>query len=220
MSLKNQLIGLCKQTDIERKQAIIQSLNELNINYKDLDNNAIVVEAKNNDGVIVLSAHYDVYPKSFGYNDNGVALLTILQTINKLPDNVEVVFTNMEEWGGRGASYYLKKTQKNIIGCINLDVCGIGDYVYADNYGFDLKPLNCKLGNMPFNDGHVFAENNIPTLTFSTSYKELEFKNGITEICCTMHGREKDNDISIINFDNVHLISDVVLNSLNLFKKC
>ena len=217
MDLKEQLLYLCKSTDIERKQSIIQSLNELNINYKDLDNNAIIVEAKNKNNIVVLSAHYDVFPKSYGFNDNGVALLTILQIIKKLPDDVEVVFTNMEEWGGRGASYYLKNCQKNIVGCVNLDVCGIGDCIYCDNYNNAIFPKDCKFGSMPFCDGTVFSEYNIPVLTFSTSYKDMNFDRGIMEIYKTIHNNEKDNDIDIINFDLVRVVSDKVFESIKLF---
>ena len=123
----------------------------------------------------------------------------------------------MEEFGGLGADKFIKTTNKNIKGCINLDVCGIGDYIYCDNYNNDLFPKDCKFGKMPFCDGDIFKEYNIPVLTFSTSYKVMDFREGISEILKTIHNNERDNDIDIINFDLVETVSDKILESISLF---
>lgn len=211
------LMRICQKVDDERKVALINELSNLNIeieNEKDLN---IVCKCKSKD-VIILSAHYDVFPNSYGYNDNGMSLITILNIINKLNDNVQVVFTGLEEWGGKGAVHYLRNTNKNIIGCINLDVCGIGDYIYCDNYSYKINPIDCKIGKMPFCDGNVFSEK-IPTITFSTSYKDMDFRDGIMEILSTIHNNEKDNNIDVINFDLVKIVSDKVLETIKLFEK-
>ena len=214
--MKNKLIAICQPTVEKRKQAIIKELNNLNIACTDMENKAIVCKSFEKD-IIVLNAHYDVVDKSLGYNDNGMSLAIILNVINYLPKNVEVVFTNMEEWGGIGAEYYINNCKKNIVGCINLDCCGIGDFLYVDDYSFGLNVKNCHLGKMPFCDGDVFAEYKIPTLTFSTSYKKLNFKDGIREICKSIHNHENDNKIDLINFDLVKMVSDAIIDNLKFF---
>jgi hypothetical protein len=214
--MKELLIRICKKDNNDRRNALISELQKLNVQIENNNDSNIICRCNEND-IVVLSAHYDVVPNSFGYNDNGVSLLILLNIINRLPNNVQVIFTDMEEFGGIGADKFIKTTNKNIKGCINLDVCGIGDYIYCDNYNNDLFPKDCKFGKMPFCDGDVFKEYNIPVLTFSTSYKDMDFREGISEIFKTIHNNERDNYIDIINFDLVENVSDKMLESISLF---
>lgn len=215
MYLKNKLIEICYTDSQQRKKQLINQL--INIGIKHQINNLNVVCPSFENNIIVLSAHYDVIYKSYGYNDNGMALLIILNMLKKLPENVQIVFTDMQEYGGRGANNYIRNCKKNIIKCINLDCCGIGDYIYCDKNNFEFNDLNnCKLGKMPFCDSNIFVEYGIPTLTVSTSYKQLNFSEGLSEIYKTIHNNSNDNKIEIINFDLVDLVSNFVLKQLGI----
>lgn len=217
MNYKETLIKICKKSSEERKQEIINYLNNTRCSFIESEecNNIIIPSKKNN--IIVLTAHYDVYGGSYGYTDNGVGILILLNILKKIPNNVEVLFSNLEEYGGIGADYYLHCNTKNIIGCINIDCCGIGDYVYCDNRQSNILPINCKIGKMPFCDSDIYRERNIPTLTFSTSYKKLDFDLGLIEICKTIHNREQDNNIDLINFELIDLVSTKILETIDLF---
>ena len=126
---------LCRKTNEDRRTALENELSARGIRYENWNGMALVVPSAKEDAV-VLCAHFDVFPGSYGYNDNGMALVTVLKMLGTMSDNVEVVFTNGEEYGAVGAKYYLGHVKKHIEGCVNLDVVGCFDQVYLD-------PMNC-----------------------------------------------------------------------------
>jgi len=131
-----------------RKNIILNSIKKLDkkskfsIRTQDFDHkktnasNIIVSLVGNSEKKIVIGAHYDIWPKSGGINDNGAAVLILLElikfslTISDLEYSIDFAFFDLEEKGQLGAKEYLKQeNNSNIIGMINLDMCGIGDYV-------------------------------------------------------------------------------------------
>lgn len=214
---KELLIRLCQKSNDARQAALENELRTRGVRYENWGDMALVVPSAS-EKVVVLCAHYDAVPGSFGYNDNGVALVTALGLIHKLPYNVEVVFTNREEQGGLGAEYYLEHTQKKIIGCVNLDVVGCFDQVYLDpmNCCAARSLTNCKQGMMPFSDAHVFARNGIPSICLSSGPADTDFRNGIWRICETLHNNHNDNNFGLLNFSMIEKVSNEAKNAVNL----
>lgn len=206
-----------------RRDRILNLLSNNNIYFKllngRLNTTDIIIPSKSlNKSIILLTAHYDVVPNSFGYNDNGCSIICLLKMINKLPDNVEILFTDKEECGGGGVDLYLKDCKKNIKCVINLDVIGLKGIIYADNNinGIQKCLIDCKKGKMPFNDGDVFREYKIPTITLSVSSKNKSFEDGIKEIMETIHNNKFDNNINIICVFSIEMIMKKVFNIINM----
>lgn len=183
----------------------------------------IVIPAKDQLNKIVISAHYDVVWKSSGYNDNGSGVLAalIVGLSNKNP-HVEVVFTDREELGGGGADFYIDQNHNNIKYNINLDVCGLPGSIYIDNNisQFDeylLSLNNVRFGLFPFCDGHVFRESGIPSISLSSgpTESEMSFREGISYIFSTIHNNKKDNDISLISFEMIVDVANMVIDLIN-----
>lgn len=214
---KELLIRLCQKSNAARQAALSDELQSRGIRYENWNDMALVVPSAS-ERVVVLCAHYDAVTGSCGYNDNGMALVTALSMLHKLPYNVEVVFTNCEELGGLGAEFYLQHTQKQVVGCVNLDVVGCFDQVYLDSMNFfAAKSLTgCKQGMMPFSDAHVFARNGIPSVCFSSGPANADFKNGIVQICSTLHNNRNDNNFGLLNFNMIEAVSTEVKNAIKL----
>ena len=214
---KELLIRLCQKSNDARQAALENELRTRGVRYENWGDMALVVPSAS-ERVVVLCAHYDAVPGSYGYNDNGMALVTALNLIHKLPVNVEFVFTNGEEQGGLGAEYYLEHTQKKIIGCINLDAVGCFNQVYLDtmNYYAARSLTNCKQGMMPFSDAGIFAEKGIPSVCFSSGPADTDFRNGIWQICSTLHNNRNDNNFGLLNFSMIEKVSNEVKNAVKL----
>ena len=214
---KELLIRLCQKSNDARQAALENELRTRGVRYENWNNMALVVP-KAAEKVIVLCAHYDAVDGSFGYNDNGMALVTALNLIHKLPDNVEVVFTNCEEQGGLGAEFYLQHTQKQVVGCVNLDVVGCFDQVYLDPMNcYAARSLtSCKQGLMPYSDAHVFARNGIRSVCLSSGPADADFRSGIWQICETLHNNRCDNNFNLLNFNMIEKVSNEVENAVNL----
>ena len=214
---KELLKKLCQKSNPARQEALEDELCSNGVRFENWNKMALVVPSAA-EKVIVLCAHYDAVPGSYGYNDNGLALVTALKLINKLPANVEFVFTNGEEQGGLGAEYYLTHTQKQIIGCINLDVVGCYDQIYLDpmNCYAARKLTSCKQGMMPYSDAHVFARNGIRSVCFSSGPADTDFRSGIMQICSTLHNNRNDNNFNLLNFKMIEKVSNEVKNAIKL----
>ena len=214
---KELLIRLCQKSNAARQAALSDELQSRGIRYENWNNMALVVPSAA-EKVIVLCAHYDAVPGSYGYNDNGMALVTALNLIHKLPYNVEVVFTNCEEQGGLGAEFYLHHTQKQVVGCVNLDVAGCFDQVYLDtmNCRAARSLTNCKQGMMPYSDAHVFAKKGIRSVCLSSGPADTDFRNGIWHICSTLHNNRNDNNFGLLNFNMIEAVSAEVKNAVKL----
>lgn len=214
---KNLLVRLCQKSNSARQGALAAELTGRGVHFENWDNMALVVPSAA-ERVIVLCAHFDAVENSFGYNDNGMALVTSLTLLGKLPPCIEFVFTNGEEHGAVGARYYLEHCAKDIRGCINLDVVGCFDQVYLDpmNCAAARSLTHCKQGIMPLSDAYAFASMGIPSVCFSSGPHGTDFDNGIMEICSTIHNHRCDNDFSLLNFEMISKVSTEVKKMANL----
>ena len=214
---KNLLKTICQKSNPARQEALETELKNMGIRYENWGNMALVVPSMTENAVVVC-AHYDAVPGSFGYNDNGMAVLTVLSLIHKLPANVEFLFTNCEEMMALGAKYYLDNTNKKIKGCINLDVTGCFDQVYLDtmNCRAAASLSGCKQGIMPFCDAHAFANRGIPSVTFSSGPSDTTFRDGIMQICSTIHKNYNDNNFALLNFEMIAKVADEVKKAVEL----
>jgi Zn-dependent M28 family amino/carboxypeptidase len=209
---------VCQKGNPARQAALEDELRSKGIRYENWNNMALVAPSAV-EKVIVLSAHYDAIPGSYGYNDNGMALVTALKLLHKLPANVEFVFTNCEEQGGLGAEYYLAHTQKQIIGCVNLDVVGCFNQVYLDTMNFyAARSLKAKMGLMPYSDAHVFARDGIPSVCFSSGPAETDFRSGIMAIFSTVHNNQNDNNFNLLNFEMIDKVGIEVKKAVELMQ--
>lgn len=204
MNIKDQILNICQGNNTDRFKKICSILEEQNINYliqTDVSCYKNIVIPSSNNNIITLSAHYDVFPNSLGYNDNTSGVVAVLNILDKLPSNIEVVFTDGEETGYKGAKLYKLYTNKYIVANVNVDVCGLDGVIYLDNSinCLDKCLNNCMIGIMPGNDGEVFRKYNVPSITLSTSKKNVEFKDGIKYIGSTIHNHENDNNIDLIS---------------------
>lgn len=173
-SEKNLLVKLCQKSNSARQGALEAELTGRGVHFENWDDMALVVPSAA-ENVIVLCAHFDAVRNSFGYNDNGMALVTALKLLGELPPCIEFVFTNGEEHGAVGARYYLEHCAKDIRGCINLDVVGCFDQVYLDtmNCSAAASLTDCKQGEMPMNDACAFASEGDPLgLLFERSARD------------------------------------------------
>lgn len=219
---ESELKRICKQDSASRRMAIEQELLEHGREYTKLDDGTLVVPATSTDkaNTIVLCAHYDVVPGSLGYNDNGMSLVILLNLLDKLPENVEVVFTNGEETGMTGARNYLDKVNAHPRACVNLDVCGCFDQVYLDpmNCPEARTMSDCKCGDMPPNDGCIFEAKGVPSVCFSTGPSNVPFYEGILAICSTLHNGRHDNKYELLNFSMIPKVQGKVLELLALLE--
>ncbi len=214
---KELLKKLCQKSNSARQAALEDELSFNGVRYENWNNMALVVPSTA-EKVIVLCAHYDAVPGSYGYNDNGMALVTALKMLQRLPAYVEFVFTNCEEQGGLGAEYYLAHTQKQIIGCVNLDVVGCFDQPYLDpmNCYAARNFTSCKQGMMPYSDAHIFARNGIRSVCFSSGPADTDFRSGIWQICETLHNNRYDNNFGLLNFSMIEKVANEVSRAIKL----
>ena len=214
--MKELLKKLCQPTDEQRAESLKAELSARNVAFECLEDRAVVVPAKT-DEAVVLCAHFDVVPGSLGYNDNGMSLVTILSVLERLPEFTEVVFTNAEERGFLGAKCYLNHNRRHLLGCVNLDVCGFGNAVYCDPMNSGIGLPGCKIGRMPMNDGCIFSEQGVPTLTLSAGPGEVPFAEGIRQIGQTIHCGPLDDKLEVINFDLPDLFGGFLPRALRAF---
>ena len=217
---KEILKRICRKSNVERQNALELELSSRNISYENLDDMAIIVPAKTAEK-IVLCAHFDAVEGSFGYNDNGMALVTALKMIDSLPSFVEVVFTNLEERRALGAAYYVEHNRALIKGCINLDVVGCFDAVYMDSMNFSAARslTSCKQGRMPPSDAYAFAFRGIPSVCFSSGPAHAQFHDGIDKICSTIHNNKYDNRFELLNFEMIFKVAEEVRKVVTLMKE-
>ena len=214
---KELLKRICQKSNAKRQNAVENELRSKGVHYENLDNMALVVPSKE-ERKIVLCAHFDAVNGSYGYNDNGMAVVTMLQMLDSLPSNVEAVFTNGEERGALGAAYYLDNTDvSRIKGCVNLDVVGCFDQVYLDtmNCNAARELTDCKQGEMPFSDAVRFYYKKVPTVCFSSGPSDTTFREGIMQIGSTLHNNYNDNNFELLNFA---MIAKVIEQTRKVFR--
>ncbi len=150
-----------------------------------------------------------------------MSIVIALGMLEKLPDNVEVVFTNGEEYLQTGARKYLEEKEDSLRSCIVLDVCGCFDAVYLDPKNCkEAKGLSgCKKGHMPWCDADIFEGKGRPTACFSTAPADTDSQTGIGHILTTIHNNSRDNDFSLLNFGMVPKVQAKVLELVDFLNK-
>ena len=176
----------------------------------------VIIPAKNQERKITIMAHHDVYPGSFGYNDNSTGVVTLLKLQDAdLPDNVELVFTDGEEFGGRGSELYLTESVKPRI-AINVDVVGLGTKIFYEKYGNgEVKVDGSKMEyyrHIPFSDSYILKAHNVPNVLLLTGYSSEAL---IRNIFDAQHNGPRDSVLDLIQEDIMNKVYDMVLDIVN-----
>jgi len=168
---------------------------------------------------IVLGAHYDIFPNSLGFNDNTIAVAMLIEFAKTYKGEVpiNIVFFDKEESGMIGSDNYTSNYEHEIYFALIFDIIGFGDTLVVSSTDEVLKELlytnfGIKALNFPLpSDNLVFSRKGIPTAlitaTNSTDLQKIPNKAHIHYVASsakfyrTFHGRELDNDITILNFD-------------------
>jgi hypothetical protein len=167
--LKDNVRDVCRRLGTEgRRKTLLEMLGaSAELRVQD-DQCNIVVPATKPGPIICLTAHYDVYPRSYGYNDNGSGIAVLLSLIGRVPENVEIVFTDNEEIGYLGADAYCRNTlrTREITLNINVDVVGIPGHLFHARYGWGGKaPTDCwEVDRLPFSDSFAFRNHRVPSV--------------------------------------------------------
>lgn len=107
---------------------------------------------------VLLSAHYDAVPRSFGAGDDGAGVAAILETLRALDagpplaDDVIVTFVDAEEEGLLGAEAFvdLHPWAKDVAVVLNFDGRGVHGPVYMFQTSTGNAPLIDALAAVPF----------------------------------------------------------------------
>lgn len=209
MNIIETLKYICQPDRNARRKAICSLFPE-HIIETDGHSINVIIPAKVRKDMIVLTAHYDVYPGSMGYNDNGTGMTTLIKFYeankDRLPSNVELVFTDHEECFGLGSRMYIDMHEKDIKCNINIDVNGYGQNLFCENYGGFPIYLNTKLAskcnNIPFNDAHIFNRHGIPSILLIAGDNR---KDIVHDVFTVQHGGIDDNRIELINEKTIEL---------------
>lgn len=175
----------------------------------------IIVPAKKQAGKITLTAHHDVFPNSIGYNDNSTGVVTLLKLQDLLPDDVELVFTDQEEHGGRGCQAYLEEEErKGTLPriAINVDVVGLGNKVFGAAYG-DVAQINLEgtaiefMDYIPFSDSYILNRFDVPNILLVTGTNRHSL---ITDIFEAQHCGRNDGRVDLISETAMNKVFDTL----------
>ena len=202
MNIIETLKYICQPGREERRKAVC-SLFPNHILETDGHSTNIVIPAKVRKDMIVLTAHYDNYPGSMGYNDNGTGMTTLIKFYeankDRMLDNVEIVFTDHEECFGLGSRMYIEQHSNDIKCNITIDVNGYGKKLFFENYGNFPIYLKTKLASrcehIPFNDAHIFSRAGIPAILLIAGNNT---KDMVHDVFTVQHGGVDDNKIELI----------------------
>jgi Zn-dependent M28 family amino/carboxypeptidase len=210
------LIG--QKTNTKRFAILTQILNEWMIDYKiqilylePVKEANIIIPSVDKNEKIVLAAHYDVFPESYGYIDNAcaVACLILLKKRGMLPDNVEILLCDCEECGQYGSSRYCEMYHEQIKAVINLDVIGYGEVLYYMHNNPIFESIatkhSMKPANFPPCDYDSFKNLNMPTLSLSTG-DGPDWDTTYPKLISLLHNNRNDNDINMVNSDSMTLV--------------
>jgi hypothetical protein len=216
-----------QQTNAKRFAIITRILEEWKIDYniqrsfqqrRTVSN--IIIPSIDKDNKIVLAAHYDVVPESYGYIDNAcaVACLLLLKKRGMLPGNVEILLSDCEECGRYGSMLYCKIYRPQIKAVINLDVIGYGEELYYNHnnpiFKNAVEKHSMKFADFPLCDYDTFHDLKIPTISFSTG-DGPDWDSTFNKIISLIHNRENDNDINMVNSNSIKLIINTIEEILN-----
>ena len=171
----------------------------------------IIIRARRQRGKIAILAHYDIFPGSSGFNDNSTGVVTLLNLQDRLPDNVELVFTDREENSGRGCEAYLAGYPKPRI-AVNVDVVGLGNRIFFEKYGnpdaIDTEGTEMEsFKGVPFSDSYILNRAGVPNILLLTGPNRREL---ISAIFNAQHGNAGDGRIELISEDTMNRVFKTV----------
>ncbi len=168
---------------------------------------------------VMFTAHHDVNNiESNNCQDNTASVVNLLRLCfylkdkNDLKRNVYIVFTDSEEFGGKGALRVSEQIINNEFGklqyVVNSELTALGEYIWSEKTP-DFSPLKRKLEESlekmnekfcPFNDSFVFRGMGIDSICLGTLPKD---ENGRLK---TEHWRichSNDDKIEQANYDHM-----------------
>lgn len=238
--MREQVLGFSTSSTNKRREYIINDLKRNGIPYElqDLEgfegSNIVVKLGSTNEEnkITVLGAHYDVFNGSKGMNDNGVAVVTLLEWIKTNPlagsnKSAEVVFFDKEETGMIGSSVYAEKNKNRIEKAIIFDIIGYGDrLVYGTNSNkiaeslADFEDVYDIVHMLP-SDNLGFDYLDIPTALITAAHDEdleeiaesMYSLKPSAKFYSSFHNRVNDDKIDILNLGLMRRATDLI-NSL------
>ena len=168
---------------------------------------------------IIFVAHHDVvniYSDNCMDNSASVANLISLADYcskNKFNKNIHIVFTDCEEFGGRGSKRLAKRINDGIFGkveyVVNLELTACGTKILCEETGSRLCSILKDDGvigvNMPFNDSVILRSSAIDSVCI-TILPESEFdsviRTGYCDIWSLCHS--KDDIVGNANEDDIN----------------
>lgn len=208
---------ILKITDSDKKARIAKIVDCITKDYVIQSHGTItniVIPAKYQENKTTIMAHHDLFPGSKGYNDNSTGVVTLLKLQEHLNERIELVFTDQEEWGGRGCEYYLQSNARPKQ-AINVDVVGLGDKVFYENYAGN---LSCELPphleyfpRIPFSDSHMLRNYRIPNILLLTGKDKRDL---IPKIFEAQHCNKNDGNMDLISEDVMELVFNTIVGML------
>ncbi len=172
---------------------------------------------------IVLTAHYDNFPGSLGYNDNASGISALLSIQEIIPDNCEIVFTDYEEKGALGASLYLEKSEEgSILFNINLDIISIGEYIFQEKYSqykYSIKTpeadkfYSCQ--NIPCNDSHAFSCASVSSILIISNNHDDEYSL-VNNVWHYQHNGVYDNNLDKLSEKSIDKVVSLTLEIIKI----
>lgn len=223
----DQLMQFSVDSTEKRRLYIKQHLEDHNIEYteqlvkeQDVTNIIVKINQDNEDQkVTMVGAHYDVFPGSKGINDNGCAVIAMIEMIKKARDSMtdkplEFVFFDREETGMIGSYEYLKENHKRISFAIVLDIICFGDKLVYGTYNENVHSILSgirdlhRINQVLISDNCSFNRFEVPNalITAAPDSDLRERKDGTyrlalaPEFYSSFHNRVNDNKVEVLNF--------------------
>jgi len=182
---------------------------------------------------IMFIAHHDINnPYSENCQDNSASVANLLDLIGKVKDkdfnrNVIVVFTDCEEFGGKGASRLAMRINNGKFGTVdyvvNLELTANGTEIWSDlensNLVDRLESVVCKeliktlyIVNTPFNDSVVLRGRGIDSVCIG-SLTDIEMEKTYERgYCSTWSLCHKENDkFELANRENMNKFVELLI---------
>ncbi|QNP96373.1 putative zinc metalloprotease [Yarrowia lipolytica] len=175
------------QTDIfiQKEDVFDKSAPPGKLTYFEGNNVVVRLSSKNSDkslGAILLSAHFDSVPSSFGVTDDGAGIATMLAVLkhalaqNEGPKrDIIFNFNNNEEFGLLGAEAFMHHPwAQNVSAFINLEGTGAGgkailfrasDYGVASHYSAAEMPFASSVYQEGFSNGFIHSQTDYKVYT-------------------------------------------------------